>query len=181
MSPGPARTLERGGEYFRVADPDWADPLDGSFAARRGGRWNPPDSFPVVYLAATVAVARANVYRKLEGQPFGPEDLEPHAAPVLVTAEVPAADYLDAITDEGLRALGLPARYPTDEEGEPVGWDRCQPVGRASWDRGDPGIACRSAAPAMADHDEELAWFQRVEAPELVRVRVEGFEGWFWG
>ena len=47
--------------------------------AERGGRWNPPESFPVVYLCRSVPVARANVYRKLEGQPYGPEDLRPGA------------------------------------------------------------------------------------------------------
>ena len=34
--------MRRGGDYLRVADPAWADPLDGRFSARRGGRWNPP-------------------------------------------------------------------------------------------------------------------------------------------
>ncbi len=32
----------------RIADPAWENPLDPGFAGRRGGRWNPPDSFPVV-------------------------------------------------------------------------------------------------------------------------------------
>jgi RES domain-containing protein len=71
------RTVRRGGPYLRVADPAWADPLDGRFAADRGGRWNPPESFPVVYLCGSIEVARANVYRRLAGQPYGPEDLLP--------------------------------------------------------------------------------------------------------
>jgi len=48
------RTVERGGPYLRVADPGWEDPLDGSYAANRGGRWNPPESFAVVYLTSSV-------------------------------------------------------------------------------------------------------------------------------
>src|SRR5439155_19886109 len=35
------RTIARVGDYLRVADPDWYDPLDGGFAKLRGGRWNP--------------------------------------------------------------------------------------------------------------------------------------------
>lgn len=32
-----------GGSCLRVADPDWTDPLDATFAARPPGqRWNPP-------------------------------------------------------------------------------------------------------------------------------------------
>ena len=74
---------------MRVADPDWDDPLDGRYAGERGGRWNPPESFPVVYLCRSVPVARANVYRKLEGQPYGPEDLRRGTGPVLVRTTVP--------------------------------------------------------------------------------------------
>ena len=36
--------------WWRIADPAWSNPLDPDFAWRRGGRWNPPDSFPVLYL-----------------------------------------------------------------------------------------------------------------------------------
>src|SRR5947199_199474 len=64
--PRDVRTVERRGAYVRVADPGWRDPLDGRHARARGGRWNPPESFPVVYLCATLGVARANVIRKLE-------------------------------------------------------------------------------------------------------------------
>ena len=43
--------VPRGGVYVRVADPDWDDPLSGEFAKARGGRWNAPGAFPVVYLS----------------------------------------------------------------------------------------------------------------------------------
>ena len=36
------RTVPIEGPYCRVADPEWADPLDRSFAAATGQRWNPP-------------------------------------------------------------------------------------------------------------------------------------------
>ena len=132
---------------MRVADPDWDDPLDGAHAAERGGRWNPPESFPVVYLCESVAVARANVVRLLAGQPYGPEDLRPGAGPVLVSARVPEDRYLNAVTEAGCAALGLPRSYPRDRRGRMVAKSRCQPLGLEAWDRGLPGVAALSAAP----------------------------------
>src|SRR5215210_5881101 len=120
--------IGRDGPYLRVADPDWDDPLDGRFAAERGGRWNPPESFPVVYLCPTLDVARANVYRKLAGQPYGPEDLRPGAGPVLVRTRVPEDRYLNAVSDAGLRDLGLPKTYPIDGRRRPIPRSRCQPI-----------------------------------------------------
>lgn len=178
------RRIRRGGEHYRVADPSWKNPLDGRFAGRRGGRWNPPDSFPVVYLNASLEVARANVLRRFAGQPFGPEDLDSEEAPVLVIAEVPRDRYVDVVTDEGCEAAGLPVTYPRDGDAL-VGWDRCQPVGQRAWDEGAPGIAGRSAAPGMAPEDEELAWLDRgtggtTSGKRLRKVRIEPFEEWFW-
>ena len=69
---GPSfRHVRRSGRYLRVADAAWRRPLDATFAAERGGRWNPPDSFPVVYLCRTLAVARANVALAEQERPLG--------------------------------------------------------------------------------------------------------------
>jgi hypothetical protein len=157
-----------------VADPGWDDPLDGRFAAERGGRWNPPESFPVVYLCRSIEVARANVYRKLEGQPYGPEDLL--TGPILVRTNVPEARYLNAVTDAGLRDLGLPKSYPLDGRRRLVTWRRCQPLGLRAWDAGLPGVAARSAATVTGG--EELAYFGR---RKLRRGAVRAFDQWFWG
>jgi len=115
------RTIRRGGAYLRVADPGWRDPLDGGYAGARGGRWNPPESFPVVYLCASVAVARAVVLGKLEAQPFGPEDLAPATAPVLVAASVTEDRYVDVVTARGCASAGLPETYPRDRAGRRLG------------------------------------------------------------
>ena len=184
------RTIRRGGPYLRVADPDWQDPLDGRHAAQRGGRWNPPESFPVVYLCRTVAVARANVFRLLEGQPYGPEDLQPESAPVLVRTTVPEDRYLNVVTDAGCRDAGLPTTYPYDSRRRIVPQRRCQPIGLRAWEAGLPGVAARSAAPLDARAllrrsrgatrlvlDEELAYFGR---RRLRRGAVRPFERWFW-
>jgi len=157
-----------------VADPAWDDPLDGRFAAQRGGRWNPPESFSVVYLCRSIEVARANVHRKLAGQPYGPEDLRAGSAPVLVRTRAPEGRYLNAITDAGLRDLGLPKSYPLDSRRGLVPWRRCQPIGLHAQEAGLPGVAARSAA---AVDGEELAYFG---PRKLRRGVVRPFEEWFW-
>ena len=165
------RTIRRGGPYLRVADPDWDDPLDGRYAAERGGRWNPPESFPVVYLTSSVAVARAYVFLKLEAQPYGPEDLR--RGPLLVRTRVPEDRYVNAVTEAGLRDLGLPETYPRDGRGRLVSWRRCQTIGLEAWENGLPGVAARSAR----GDGEELAYFGR---RKLRRGAVREFTDWFW-
>jgi hypothetical protein len=165
------RTIRRGGPYLRVADPDWEDPLDGRYAAARGGRWNPPESFPVVYLTSSDAVARAYVFQKLEGHPYGPEDLL--TGPILVRTNVPEDRYLNAVTRAGLRDLGLPRTYPLDSRRRLVRWRRCQPIGLRAWKAGLPGVAARSARAT----GEELAYFGR---RKLRRGAVRSFDEWFW-
>jgi hypothetical protein len=175
------RRIRRGGSYFRVADPDWPHPLDGSYAARSGGRWNPPNSFAVVYLNRDVRVARANVARKFRGRPYGPELLAPREAPVLVHTTVAESEYGDIITDDGCVDAGLPKEYPNEPgHGGVVGWDTCQSIGLTAWGSGDLGIACRSAAPSAPADGEELEWFARPGTSPLNVESVLSFDDWFW-
>ena len=172
------RHVERGGTYSRVADPDWPNPLDGSHAAAGGARWNPPGSFPVVYLNRDVETARANVRGKFEGQPFQAEDLRPDRRPNLVHTDVPTDRYVDVVTDAGCKTAGLPATYPLDAHGKEIPHETCQPIGLEAWEHGEPGIACRSAAPAAPPAGEELAWFERDTPLEPLQAQV--FERWYW-
>jgi RES domain-containing protein len=171
------RHVARGGPYVRVADPDWPDPLSPEHARRRGGRWNPPGSFGVVHLNDSVELARAQVRHRLEPRGIRPEDLDPEVGPLLVHTRVPDADYVDAVTDEGLQVLGLPATYPVDERGIAVPHARCQSIGQAAWDAAEPGIACRSAAASAPPGAEELAFFAR---RRLRVARSERFVAWYW-
>lgn len=173
------RHVTRGGRYVRVADPAWRRPLDGSYAADRGGRWNPAGSFPVVYLCSTVPVARAIVLRRFDGLPYSVLDLLPDRRPVLVETDVREHRAVDVVTDAGCRAAGLPETYPREPGGADVGWSRTQPVGRAAWEQGEASIACRSAATSSADEGEELAWFEH-GGPDRLRVaRRRAFDDWF--
>lgn len=171
------RHVARGGRYVRVADPDWRDPLSGRQARRKGGRWNPPGSFDVIYLNASRGVARAQVRHKLEPRGIRPEDLDPEQGPLLVQTDVPEARFVDAVTNRGLASLGLPASYPIDPGGAPVPHAVCQPIGQRAWDDDEPGIACRSAAQTAPLEGEELAYFAR---RPLRPQGIERFADWYW-
>jgi hypothetical protein len=172
------RHVRRGGRYLRVADPAWLRPLDGRFARERGGRWSPPGSFAVVYLFGAIDVARSFVFARFDGLPYSAFDLRPEAGPDLVETDVPEDRFVDVVTDDGCRAAGLPATYPRDAAGAILPHERCQPVGRAAWDGGEAGIACRSATARPKDVGEELAWFAR--GPRGLRTRRRTpFGDWF--
>jgi len=172
------RHVRRGGPYLRVADPSWTRPLDGRFARERGGRWNPPGSFPVVYLFGALDVARSFVLARFEGHPYSAFDLRPEAGPDLVETDVPEDRFVDVVSDDGCRAAGLPPTYPLDLDGAPIAHERCRPIGRLAWNRGEPGVACRSATARPNDTGEELAWFAR--GPRGLRTRRRRpFPDWF--
>ena len=173
------RHVRRSGRYLRVADPAWARPLDPTFAAVRGGRWNPPNSFPVLYLCRTLAVARANVARRFEGLPYGVLDLDPDRRPQLVATHVPPHRSVDVVTDLGCRSAGLPSTYPFDGRGARIDWARTQPVGVAVHDAGERSIACRSAALPRGSSGEELAWFSRSRRDARRLEERRDFDDWF--
>ena len=163
---------------MRVADPLWDEPLSGEHARQRGGRWNPPGSFAVVYLNDSVERARAQLRHRLERRGIRPEDLDPEAGPVLVHTRVPDDEYVDAVSAESVRELGLPATYPLGDDGALVGHHVCQPIGQAAWDAGERGIACRSAASSAPAEAEELAFFVRRRRLRL--QRSDRFADWYW-
>ncbi len=170
--------IDRGGDYYRVAEPDWADPLDGTPGVEAGGRWNSPGSFPCVYLNKSIRLARKFVAHKLRGHPYGPEDLEPTAAPVLAETSLPVELRVDVVTDAGCRQAGLPSTYPMTSGGEVIPHETCWPIGEKAWLADEGGIACRSATKGAASTEEELVWFQRDQ--HLPKGKVRQFEDWFF-
>lgn len=188
------RHVERGGMFFRVCDPSWTDPLDTSFAKSRGGRWNPPGSFGVLYLCATIAVAAGNARRAYEGEIATLFDLLPGKRPDLQIVSVRSIHVIDAASEVGLRSLRLPLTYPTG-----VSWVRCRTIGVRAYGRGEYGITCRSAdatdRTSIIIEGEELVVFDRAlryvtrleripftqwypvevgEAPEWAKRRLKG-------
>jgi hypothetical protein len=145
--------------WLRVADTTWSHPLDPSWAARVGGRWNPPSSFPVLYVNEDLSTARAQIHSLLRSWPVNPEDLRDDAPYVLVLAGLPRRqDVADALSDEGLDGLGLPRSYPLDARGDRVPHEPCQRIGTTVHTARLRGVWCRSAATADAS-GRELAWF----------------------
>ncbi len=170
------RHLRRGGPYLRVADPSWRDPLSREHSRVRGGRWNAPGAFGVVYLNASLDLARALVRTRLEDRGIRPEDILPEAGPVLVRTTVPDDIYVNAVTDAGLHSINLPTTYPLDGRGRIIAHHVCQPIGQLAWDKKERGIACRPATRGAPANEEELAYFSR---QKLHVQTTEQFATWF--
>jgi RES domain len=173
-------TIDAGGRYLRVANPDWDNPLDGSHARDVGGRWNRPGSYPVVHLNRSLRTARLNCLHKYRDLPYGPEDLDEAEAPVLVATDVTPGRHADCISEAGLDGWGLPTSYPQHRDGEPVSCEECRPVGEAAHSAMLDGVACRSAAEGAGPDDHELAYFERDDASALEPAERVAFRDWFW-
>ncbi|MGD1011118.1 MAG: RES family NAD+ phosphorylase [Acidimicrobiales bacterium] len=172
--------LPEGHEWLRICDPSWSDPLDPNFARERGQRWNPPHSFPVLYVNEDLVTARLNLRHFIAGWPFEPEDLRGEAAPCLVAAQLPRGQRVaDLHTPAGVAAVGLPKSYPLDSAGRLVSHEVCQPIGTAVHALGLHGIRCRSArAPEGAAR--ELAWFPAGPRSRARFVSSTAFEDWYY-
>lgn len=172
--------LPDGHRWLRLADPAWSDPLDPTFAERNGGRWNPPDSCAALYLNQDVVTARLNLRLFIDGWPYEPEDLRNDTGPLLVGATLPRAQRVaDVHSPEGVAAVGLPATYPLDEVGSPVGHDLCRRIGLAVKAVGLRGVRCR-AARAPDGAGRELAWFPATRRTRATLTDTRQFQDWFW-
>ena len=167
--------------WWRIADPAWTDPLDPTFAQRHGGRWNPPDSFPTLYLNEDAVTARMNLRAFIAKWPYEPEDLRDDTGPILVGCNLPRWQVVcDAHSPAGLHAAGLPNTYPLETDSSPVPHARCQPVGTKAREAGLRGVRARSArSPDGAGR--ELAWFPATARSMTRRVRTLAFMAWYWG
>jgi RES domain-containing protein len=155
--------------WVRVVKPDWQDPFDASFAGAHGGRWNPPGSWPTLYLNRDLDTARAQVARLLEGTFAAPDDLSDDAF-VLVAARVQPVMLADVVSVAGVKAAGLPATYPVNANGSVVSHGRCQAVGVQARDAGLGGVEARSAC--MRDGSgRELALWSSLAAVSPVKRR----------
>ena len=144
--------------WLRLADPDWTDPLDPSHAQRDGGRWNPPGSFPTLYLSGDIVTARLQIERLLAGSPVGVDDLDDGAFELLAVTLPRAQACADAVSPGGLRSLHLPQSYPREPSGEGVPHHVCQRLGEQIHLEGLRGVWCRSACTPDGG-GRELAWF----------------------
>lgn len=174
-------TLPDAHVWWRIGDPSWADPLDPSFAQRQGGRWNPPDSFPTLYLNEDIATARLNLRAFITEWPYEPEDLRDDTGPILVGCTLPRRQAVcDAHSSAGLHAAELPDTYPLEEDGTPVTHARCQPIGAKAKEKGLRGIrTCSARSPDGVGR--ELAWFPATPRSKARQAQTLAFAAWFWG
>ena len=167
--------------WWRIADPDRVDPLDPSFAQRHGGRWNPPGSFPALYLNEDMVTARLNLRAFVARWPYEPEDLRDDTGPILVGSVLPRRQAVcDAFSSAGVHAAGLPQTYPFDKDGAPLPHARCQPVGVRVKVAGLRGIRARSAQ-SRDGAGRELAWFPHSARSAARQVKALAFAAWFRG
>lgn len=113
------------------------DPLSGEGARIHGGRFNPPGSFPVLYLCQSRPCAVAELRRLGERQAIGIEGLLPR---MLYRYEISLDRVLD-LTDDGVRTqVGLGVDVLTGPD-----WTSCQELGSALHALGAQAINSPSA------------------------------------
>lgn len=113
------------------------DPRSGEGARLHGGRFNPPGSFPTLYLCETRDCAIAELSRQGTRNVVGVEGLLPRA---LYRYDFELTRVLDLTDERVLEALGVdPAHLVTDD------WSYCQQLGAAAHDSDDQAIRSPSA------------------------------------
>lgn len=156
--------LPDGHIWFRITRPHYHDPFDTTFAQQTGGRWNPPDSWPTLYLNSSLATVHAQVRHMFTGRGVVVDDLDDDAPINLAAARLPTRQRaLDAVSADGIAAIALPAEYPLDTAGAPTTHDVTRPIGAAVHAAGLDGVLCRSATGVGS----ELAWFPSSAAVAL--------------
>lgn len=125
------------GDVLRSVSPGWS-PLSGDGARVNGGRWNPPNSFPVVYTALDAGTAAMEIRRTARRFGVPETSLLPR---YLVTIRVSLTQVLDLTDLRVLGAAGLTPAVLTDDD-----LRICQAVGDAAHYIGFEGILAASAA-----------------------------------
>lgn len=118
------------------------DPRSGTGARLFGGRWNPRDAFPTIYLAQPAATTIAELERTAVAAGLPPEamirkGLTLHA---LVVEDVHVLDLREAAT---LDQVGLEFADVIDDD-----WTACQAVGHAAYFLQFDGVLAPSATGA---------------------------------
>lgn len=150
-------------EGWRHLSPEY-DPLSGEGSRIHGGRFNPPASFPVLYICRSRPCAVAELKRLGERQAIGVEGLLPR---VLYRYEIDLDRILD-LTDGDVRdqvGLGVDALTEPD-------WAACQGLGVAAHALGARGII----SPSATGVDDVLAVF--VQHLGLGRLEPHLVEEW---
>ena len=142
--------------WLRLTQSRHRDAFDMSYARERGGRWNPPESWPTLYLNDDLATVHAQVRHLFAGRGIDPGDLDDTAPIELAAATLPQRQRVaDVVSGPGVASVGLPSTYPVDDAGVIVDHALTQNIGVCVHDAGLRGVWCRSATMT----GNELAWF----------------------
>lgn len=131
-----ARASDFSGMLFRSASPGYP-PLSGEGARQRGGRWNPPDSFPVLYAATDPSAAAAEIARTALKYGVPSSALLPRH---MYTIELRSRRVLDLTSASTRETVGFSAAVYTDDD---IGL--CQAIGDAAHYLGFEAILAPSA------------------------------------
>ena len=101
------------GDAFRHMAARWDDPLSAEGARIRGGRFNPPDSFPVLYLFTTRLCTIAELSLLGRRQMVGVKGLLPR---VLYRYEISLDRVLDLSSEATLEYLGITKQQVTGSD-----------------------------------------------------------------
>lgn len=125
-----------GGEVFRHISPHRSC-TSGEGARQAGGRWNPPDSFPVLYTGLAGLAVIEEFYRLAERSSLPPESFLPRTLCIL---HVNLQAVLDLRSDESSSKVGLSTAAIRRDSVE-----ACQRIGEAGHKLGLEGILAPSA------------------------------------
>ena len=147
------------GVAYRHLAPDY-DPRSGRGARMHGGRFNPPASFPVLYLCTTRPCAAAELRRFGKRVPVGVEGLLPRKL------------YEYALSLDGILDLSVASTREavelTPAELTAADWGTCQQLGAAAHDLGFSAIR----SPSATGVDDVLALFLENIGTERLEVRL---------
>jgi RES domain-containing protein len=113
------------------------DPLSGEGARIHGGRFNPPESFAVLYLCLSRSCAVAEFKRMASRQIIGPEGLLRRR---LYTYRLELARIIDLCDESVLQALDMSASDLVDEDRR-----LAREIGVIAYDLGLQAVLCPSA------------------------------------
>lgn len=113
------------------------DPLTGQGARLNGGRFNPPGSFPVLYICRTRPCVVAELRRLGGRQAIGVEGLLPR---YLYRYEISLDHVLDVTDERGRAEVGLGLKALTGPD-----WSACQELGATAHALGAQAILSPSA------------------------------------
>lgn len=145
--------------------------LDGS---RHGGRWGPPDAFPVLYLTDNYEACVIEAYRHAVDISLDPDPPPPRRM-VLMTCDVDVTRVLDLRTATARMQLGLDPAILNSEPQGPTGeaYRACNLIAQAAHQLQRQGIL----VPSATGRGHTLALFSDL-IPDTAVSRVGGVSHW---